>query len=136
MSEEGEQDSVDLSVVVPFFDEQEAVEPFFVELCAVLDSLGDSAEIIAVDDGSGTQPLTAFEGSLTPTLGFASCGFGATLARRPRLPQALLWQGAESSSPWTGTCRMIPPTYQGFFGWFQRGTMWSRVGVEIARTTP
>jgi len=42
----------DISVVVPFFDEEQAIEPFFAELFGVLDGLGRSAEVIAIDDGS------------------------------------------------------------------------------------
>jgi glycosyltransferase involved in cell wall biosynthesis len=46
------EDRCDLSVVVPFYDEQDAVEPFFRELLGCLDRLGKDAEVIAVDDGS------------------------------------------------------------------------------------
>lgn len=42
----------DLSVVIPLCDEEENVARLVHELGAVLDGLGDSAEIIAVDDGS------------------------------------------------------------------------------------
>lgn len=42
----------DLSVVLPFYDEEEAIEPLFAELLGVLDGLGLSCEVIAVDDGS------------------------------------------------------------------------------------
>ncbi len=42
----------DLSVVIPFFEEEGAVEALCRELLGVLDGLGRSFEIIAVDDGS------------------------------------------------------------------------------------
>src|SRR5262249_56879925 len=42
----------ELSIVVPVFDEEDAVEPLVRELTAVLDGLGRPAEIICVDDGS------------------------------------------------------------------------------------
>lgn len=41
-----------LSVVLPVFDERECLAPLLAELAAVLDGLGLSSEIVAVDDGS------------------------------------------------------------------------------------
>ncbi|NEE39605.1 glycosyltransferase family 2 protein, partial [Streptomyces sp. SID7982] len=48
-----------LSVVVPCFDEAEVIESFHAALLGVLDPLGDSFEICYVDDGSRdrTRPL-------------------------------------------------------------------------------
>src|SRR5215831_779058 len=43
----------DLTVVVPFFEEEESIRPFFDELLPVLDGLGLAAEVVAIDDGSG-----------------------------------------------------------------------------------
>lgn len=44
--------AVDLSVVVPFYEEEEAIDALFVELLGVLDRLELRCEVIAVDDGS------------------------------------------------------------------------------------
>jgi len=43
---------LELSVVVPFFNEEANVEPLFAELLAALRTLGRSFEVIGVDDGS------------------------------------------------------------------------------------
>ncbi|MFT5124058.1 MAG: glycosyltransferase involved in cell wall biosynthesis [Kiritimatiellia bacterium] len=43
---------LDLSVVIPVMDEEENVEELIRELVGVLDTLGKSYEVIAVDDGS------------------------------------------------------------------------------------
>jgi glycosyltransferase involved in cell wall biosynthesis len=43
---------LDLSVVVPFYEEEASIPAFFAELLAVLDRLGLRSEVIAVDDGS------------------------------------------------------------------------------------
>lgn len=53
----------DLSVVIPFFDEQATVSRLMERLYAVLDSLDGSFEVIAVDDGSrdGTLDLLRWE---------------------------------------------------------------------------
>lgn len=45
-------DGVDLSVVVPMFDEQEALPFFYARMRAALDQLDLTYEVIAVDDGS------------------------------------------------------------------------------------
>ncbi len=42
----------DISVVIPFFNEEDSVETLFKELKEVLDGLGRSYEIVCVDDGS------------------------------------------------------------------------------------
>lgn len=46
------QSTCDLSVVVPFYEEEEAIEPFFQELLSVVDGLDLRTEVVAVDDGS------------------------------------------------------------------------------------
>jgi glycosyltransferase involved in cell wall biosynthesis len=40
------------SVVVPFFNEQENIPPLYMKLTEVMDALGDSYELVFVDDGS------------------------------------------------------------------------------------
>jgi glycosyltransferase involved in cell wall biosynthesis len=49
----GAADAIELSVVVPFYEEEEAIDAFFDELLGVLDRLPQRSEVIAVDDGSG-----------------------------------------------------------------------------------
>jgi glycosyltransferase involved in cell wall biosynthesis len=41
-----------LSIVIPVYNERECLEPLVRELAGVLDGIGRSAEIVAVDDGS------------------------------------------------------------------------------------
>ena len=45
----------EIAVVVPFFDEEEAIAPFFAELLPVLQSLQRSFEVLAIDDGSSDR---------------------------------------------------------------------------------
>jgi len=47
-----EPSNCDLSVVVPFYEEEAAIAPFFAELLPVLDRLNAAVEVVAVDDGS------------------------------------------------------------------------------------
>ena len=42
----------ELAVVVPFFEEEDAIAPFFAELLPILHSLDRSFEVLAIDDGS------------------------------------------------------------------------------------
>ncbi len=44
--------SLDLSVVIPIYHEQDNIAPLYQELTAALEALGKSYEVIAVDDGS------------------------------------------------------------------------------------
>jgi len=45
-------DTLDLTVVIPIFNEKETLEPLFAQLTDVLDRMDRDYEIIAVDDGS------------------------------------------------------------------------------------
>jgi len=55
VTESREVEACDLSVVVPFFNEEAAVEKFFAELMPILDRQGGRCEVIAVDDGSNDR---------------------------------------------------------------------------------
>jgi polyisoprenyl-phosphate glycosyltransferase len=47
-----------VSIVAPFYDEEDAVEPFYLAVRDVIDSIGDiQFEIICVDDGSRDETL-------------------------------------------------------------------------------
>lgn len=50
---------MDLSVVIPVYNEEESVAPFLKEIRSALDPLGKSYEVVMVDDGStdGTYPI-------------------------------------------------------------------------------
>jgi glycosyltransferase involved in cell wall biosynthesis len=45
-------DSPELSVIIPMFDEEENVEPLYRDVVAALEQLGRTWEIVVVDDGS------------------------------------------------------------------------------------
>jgi glycosyltransferase involved in cell wall biosynthesis len=51
-SKEGQSHGIDLSIVVPMYDEAENVQPMHAALTQTLDDLGLDYEIIVVDDGS------------------------------------------------------------------------------------
>src|SRR6201984_2979671 len=44
--------SIQFSIVVPFFNEQENIPPLYVKLTEVMDPLGEPYELVFVDDGS------------------------------------------------------------------------------------
>jgi glycosyltransferase involved in cell wall biosynthesis len=44
--------SIQYSIVVPFFNEQENIPPLYMKLTEVMDGLGESYELVFVDDGS------------------------------------------------------------------------------------
>jgi glycosyltransferase involved in cell wall biosynthesis len=45
-------DKIELSVVIPLYNEEESIEALYDELSSVMDSLGHTYEVIIVDDGS------------------------------------------------------------------------------------
>lgn len=55
------QSPVTLSVVVPYFNEQEVLPELHQRLTSVLDSLADTSEIIYIDDGSTDNSLAIVE---------------------------------------------------------------------------
>jgi glycosyltransferase involved in cell wall biosynthesis len=56
---------MDLSVVVPVYNEEESVEPLIRQIIGVLEPLGKELRIVVVDDGSQTvlQRCRSFTGS-------------------------------------------------------------------------
>lgn len=53
---------MDLSIVIPVYNEVENLRPLYDELCQVLDTLGRSSEIVFVDDGSRDGSLEVLTG--------------------------------------------------------------------------
>jgi glycosyltransferase involved in cell wall biosynthesis len=49
------QAELDLSVIIPVYNEEECIGPTIRELCGVLQTLGLRSEVIAIDDGSTDQ---------------------------------------------------------------------------------
>ena len=50
---------IELSIVVPMYDEVDSVQELYVALTDSLGQLAKSYELIVVDDGSGTPPTTS-----------------------------------------------------------------------------
>jgi polyisoprenyl-phosphate glycosyltransferase len=58
----GQEGNVDLSVVIPVFNEEEVLPALYGRLVDVLEGLGKSFEIVFVDDGSGDGSWPVIEG--------------------------------------------------------------------------
>ncbi|MEA1924438.1 MAG: glycosyltransferase family 2 protein [Candidatus Altiarchaeota archaeon] len=54
-------DKLELSVVVPVYNEEESIQPLYDELKPVLDKLGKEYEIVFIDDGSTDQSFHELE---------------------------------------------------------------------------
>ncbi len=50
---------IQYSVVVPFYNEQENIPPLYMKLTEVMDGIGESYELVFVDDGSKDNTFTA-----------------------------------------------------------------------------
>ena len=44
--------SIQYSIVVPFYNEQENIPPLYMKLTEVMDAIGETYELVFVDDGS------------------------------------------------------------------------------------
>jgi len=55
-------DAVELSIVIPLFNEEESVEPLYAQLQEALESLEQNYEIIVVDDGSTDRSFELLKG--------------------------------------------------------------------------
>ncbi|HMK65061.1 MAG TPA: glycosyltransferase family 2 protein [Thermodesulfobacteriota bacterium] len=53
---------MDLSVVIPFFNEEQNISMFFEELCGVLQGTGLAWEVLAIDDGSTDATFSLLKG--------------------------------------------------------------------------
>lgn len=81
-----------LSVVVPLFDEEEVVEHFHARLSVALDGIGQSWEVVYVDDGSRDSSLSVLLGlrALDPRVAVVSLSrnFGKEVALTAGLDHA------------------------------------------------
>ena len=55
-------EKIELSIVIPLFNEEESVEPLYTQLQEALESLEQSYEIIVVDDGSTDRSFELLKG--------------------------------------------------------------------------
>ena len=53
----GQMDGIDLSILLPVYEEEESLRPLFAQLLPVLDSLGCRFEVVAVNDGSKDRSM-------------------------------------------------------------------------------
>ena len=76
---------MDISVVIPVYNEEDALPAFYRALAEALDQLPQSAEIIFADDGSTDGSAAGSTRSPRPTRGSACCICRATTARPRRM---------------------------------------------------
>jgi GT2 family glycosyltransferase len=101
---------MDISVVLPIYNERDNIKPLLVEIEEALDPTGKSYEIIAVDDGSddGSSDLLKKLTSEHPRL--RAIFFRKNSGQAAAFDAASATPPAMSSSRWTPTSRMIRRT--------------------------
>ena len=132
-----ESPGLDLSVLVPVYNEVDNVVPLHAELDAVLRPSGLSYELIFVDDGStdGTAAPTDARSTTATRRTSASPPSAATAARPPPSPPPSTWPAAASSSPSTATAKTTRPISPGSSTGSIRASTSSPAGAKHA-TTP
>ncbi len=76
---------VDLSIVIPFYNEEENIEPVYRSIVDALDPSGLSFEIIAVDDGSRDHSWEALQGISAKDSRFKSVRLMRNFGQTPAL---------------------------------------------------
>ena len=81
------QAALDLSILIPVFNEEESLRPLYENLTRVLGTLKESYEILIVDDGSTDGSLQVMRDWRVPIPGSAfSNSFETSVKRQPWLP--------------------------------------------------
>src|SRR5690554_6260663 len=104
--------TLDLSVIVPLFNEEESLPELTAWLLKVLEPMDLSFEILMVDDGSsdGSWQVVQQLAKDTPQLG--ACVSDAIMASRPPCTAASVKQREPWSSPWMPIYRTVPMKYR------------------------
>lgn len=101
-------DKLDISVVVPLYNEAESLPELAAWIDRVMRENGFSYELILVDDGSSDGSWTVVERLKAQYPAIRGIGFAATTASpRPSTADSRR-RKARSSSRWTPTCRTRP----------------------------
>ena len=95
------------SIVVPFHNEEENVTALYDRLKAVMEHVGESFELVLVDDGSRTAPTAAGGDCCGRLAACWSSNCAGTLARPRRWRQDSTMRRANSSWRWMATCSTI-----------------------------
>ena len=123
------------SIVVPLHNEQENVTDLYDRLKVVMETHGETFEIVLVDDGSSDhtfamlREIAAVDSRVTVDEDYA-----ATLDRRLALPLDSITLGANTLSLWMVICSMIPATFRCSWRRLPRDTTLSAGGARIAST--
>jgi len=80
-----EREQTRLSIILPMLNEAENIPPVLGDVFRTLDAMGESYEVIAVDDAAPTGPSRPCNRS--PTRGSRCFAFAGDSGRRPRCRQ-------------------------------------------------
>lgn len=99
-----------ISVVVPCYNEVEAIPLFYREICRISDLMPEYVfEYVFVNDGSKDATLSRIKERPRPTAGSNTSPFPAILGKKRHVcgafatPRGIMWRS------WTRICRIRPP---------------------------
>lgn len=103
---------MDISVVVPLFNEEESLPELHAWICRVMQANNFSYEIIFVNDGSTDHSWDVIEELSKKDSNVKAIKFRRNYGKSPALYCGFKKHRATWSSPWTPTCRTRPTRYR------------------------
>ena len=104
-------DKLDISVVVPLYNEEESLPELAEWVDRVMRENGFSYEMILIDDGSSDGSWEVVEGLKERYPAIRGIGFARNYGKSAALYCGFAAAGARWSSRWTPTCRIRPTKF-------------------------
>ena len=106
-----EESSLDVSVVVPLYNEEESLPELVEQLLGSLRPTGERFELVLVNDGSSDQTAAVLEQVSQEVPELVGVLLRKNYGQTAAMAAGLMWPVAESSSAWTAIYRMIQQTF-------------------------
>ncbi len=121
---------MDLSIVIPLFNERDSLRPLHDELVRVLAPLGRAYEILFIDDGSTDGSLDVLREIKARDEHVRVLSLAKNSGQTAALACGLKKRWARSWSRLTPTARTIRPTFRGCWRNSIAATIWSADGAR------
>jgi cellulose synthase/poly-beta-1,6-N-acetylglucosamine synthase-like glycosyltransferase len=125
---------VDVSIIVPLFNEEESVGPMFSAIADALESVPGKAEVIFVDDGSSDNTFAVAEEIAAKDSRLRVVKFRRNYGQTPAMAAGIDVARGKTLVRWMAICKTIRPTFQNSLRRWKRDSILLSGGVLIGRT--